>query len=244
MSTPPIIGISCMNVVHPEWGSLVGQRPTYVRAVEAAGGVPLLIPLADNLELVLRVYELCQGILLPGGDDLDPAEYGEQAHPQLGKVDRQRDLVELALARWCRDEQKPLLGICRGIQVINVAFGGTLYQDIASQFATSLDHRYNMQLRRYDVQGHTIRIEADSWLGEQLGAARILANTMHHQAIKDLAPVLRPVAWAEDGIIEGVEGSGSGFIAAVQCHPEHLFEEAEPRWARFFQAFVDRCRQP
>lgn len=242
MMTRPIIGISCMNVGDGERGFFVGQRPSYVQAIVAAGGAPLLIPLADDLAAVRALYDCCQGILLPGGEDVDPAEFGEQPHPQLGEVDKQRDTVELALARWSRDERKPLFGICRGIQVINVAFGGTLYQDLPSQLPETIDHRHNTKLRQYDVMGHTINVQADSWLGEHLGLPEILSNTMHHQAIKDLAPGLRVVGTADDGIIEAVEGTGAGFIAAVQCHPEHLFAEAEPRWANAFRAFVDRCR--
>ena len=242
MPKRPIIGISCMNATDAEHSSLMGQRPSYVRAIVAAGGAPLLIPLTDDLGAVRALYDCCQGILLPGGEDVDPAEFGEQPHPALGEVDKQRDLVELALARWSRDDGKPLFGICRGIQVINVAFGGSLYQDIPSQIAETLDHRHNTKLRQYDVLGHTINLDADSWLGEHLGLPDVLANTMHHQAIKKLAPGLRVVGTADDGIVEAVEGTGTGFIAAVQCHPEHLFVEAEPRWANAFRAFVDVCR--
>jgi putative glutamine amidotransferase len=240
--TKPIIGISSMNDRTADGSVIVGMRPSYVRAIVAAGGAPMLVPLTNDLEAVRALYERCDGILLPGGEDVDPAEYGEEPHPQLGEVDRQRDLVELNLARWCRADQKPLFGICRGIQVINVAFGGSLYQDIGSQYTTSLDHRHNTHLRKYDVLGHTMNVNADSWLGEHLGVPEILSNTMHHQAIKDLAPGLRVVANAEDGIIEAVEGTGPGFIAGVQCHPEHLFSEAEPRWARAFRAFVELCK--
>jgi putative glutamine amidotransferase len=239
----PIIGISSMNERDSYGAPIVGMRPSYVRAIIAAGGAPLLIPLSNDLEAVRALYDLCQGILLPGGEDVDPAEYGEEPHPQLGEVDKQRDLVELTLARWCRADRKPLFGICRGIQVINVAFGGSLYQDIPSQYTTELDHRYNTHLRKYDILGHTINVQVDSWLGEHLGVPEVLSNTMHHQAIKDLAPGLRVVASAEDGIIEAVEGDGPGFVAAVQCHPEHLFAEAEPRWARTFRAFVELCQQ-
>lgn len=231
-----------MNSANP-YGALMAVRPTYLRALEAAGAAPLLIPLTDELEVVRTLYQHCDGILLPGGDDLDPALFGEPPHPQLGKVDPQRDSVEIALAQWCRADQKPLLGICRGIQAINVAFGGSLYQDIPSQLPDSLDHRYNTNIGVYNVAGHPISIVADSWLAQQLATTEILANTMHHQSVKDLAPGLRITAHAPDGIIEGVEGTTDHFVAAVQCHPEHLWAEAEPRWRQFFRAFVERCRR-
>ncbi|MFV9506862.1 MAG: gamma-glutamyl-gamma-aminobutyrate hydrolase family protein [Oscillochloridaceae bacterium umkhey_bin13] len=237
----PIIGISCMNSANPG-GALMAVRPNYLRALEAAGAAPLLIPLTDELEVVQTLYQLCAGILLPGGDDLDPALFDEPPHPQLGKVDPQRDAVEIALARWCQDDQKPLLGICRGIQTINVAFGGSLYQDIPSQLPGSLDHRHNTHLGVYDVAAHALQLSEDSWLAGQLGATEVLANTMHHQAIKALAPGLRIVGHAPDGIVEAVEGTTDHFVVAVQCHPEHLWDRAEPRWHKVFRAFVDHCR--
>lgn len=238
----PIIGLSCMNDADERGATLMAIRPTYLRAVEAAGGVPLLIHLSDDLEVVRALYEHCDGILLPGGEDIAPSYFGEEPHPQLGAVDPQRDAVEVALARWTRDENKPLLGVCRGVQVLNVAFGGSLYQDIPSQLPASLDHRHNTKLRQYDVLGHPIVLEPDSWLAGQLDADEILANTMHHQSVKAVAPGLRVTATAPDGVIEGLEGTGSQFVVGVQCHPEHLWRAAEPRWLRLFEGFVAACR--
>ena len=237
----PIIGISCMNEDDGRGGRLMAVRPSYLRAIEAAGGVPLLIHLSDDEAAVRALYELCDGILLPGGDDIDPAYFGEERHPQLGDVDPQRDTVELLLARWTREDKKPLMGICRGLQVINVAFGGSLYQDIPSQLPDSLDHRHNTHLRQYDVPGHPLALAPDSWIAERLGTTEVVSNTMHHQAIKDVAPGLRAVGQAPDGVVEAVEGAGEHFVVAVQCHPEHLWSSAEPRWAGFFRAFVEAC---
>jgi putative glutamine amidotransferase len=217
-------------------------RPTYLRALEAAGAVPLLIHLTDDLTVVRALYERCDGILLPGGGDIDPAYFGEERHPLLGDVDAQRDTVEVALARWCREERKPLLGICRGIQVLNVAFGGSLWQDLPSQQPASLDHRHNTHLEVYDVEGHRLQIEPESWLAGRLDTDEVLANTMHHQAVKDVAPGLRVTGRSPDGMIEAVEGTGEHFVVGVQCHPEHLWRQAEPRWLRFFEGFVARCR--
>jgi putative glutamine amidotransferase len=238
----PIIGVSCMNDVSEGGGATIAVRPAYLRALEAAGAAPLLIHLTDDMAVVRALYELCDGILLPGGDDVDPCHFGEANHPELGEVDAQRDAVELALARWSRDDGKPLLGICRGIQVLNVAFGGSLWQDIPSQLPGRLDHRHNTRLKQYDVLGHPLLLEPDSWLAGQLDAGEVLANTMHHQSVKDAAPGLRVTGRAPDGVIEALEGTGEQFVVGVQCHPEHLWKQAEPRWLRLFEGFVERCR--
>jgi putative glutamine amidotransferase len=231
-----------MNDTSEGGSATMAVRPTYLRAIEAAGGIPMLIHLTDDMEVVRALYDRCDGILLPGGDDVDPCHFAEEPHPELGDVDAQRDRVELALARWSREDGKPLVGICRGVQVINVAFGGSLWQDIPAQLPGSLDHRHNTKLKQYDVLGHPILLDADSWLAGRLDAGELLANTMHHQALKDVAPGLRVVGRAPDGVIEAVEGTGAQFVVAVQCHPEHLWSAAEPRWARFFEGFVERCR--
>jgi putative glutamine amidotransferase len=238
----PIIGVSCMNSTAAGGGALMAVRPTYLRALEAAGAAPLLIHLTDDLAVTRALYELCDGILLPGGDDIDPAYFGEERHPMLGDVDAQRDTVEVALARWCREDRKPLMGICRGVQVLNVAFGGSLWQDLPSQLPGGLDHRHNTKVATYDVEGHRLELEPDSWLAGHLDADALLANTMHHQAVKDVAPGLRVVGRAPDGVIEAVEGTGEHFVVGVQCHPEHLWRHAEPRWLRFFEGFVAACR--
>lgn len=230
-----------MNSQDGRGTDLMAVRPPYLRAIEAAGGAPLLIHLTDNLEVARALYELCDGILLPGGDDVDPAYYGEEPHPDLGSVDRQRDAVEIALARWAREDTKPLMGICRGIQVINVAFGGTLYQDLPAQLPQTSDHRENTRLGQYDVLTHGIALAHDSWLAERLSADQLMGNTMHHQAVKDVAPGLRVVGHAPDGVIEALEGVGAQLVVAVQCHPEHLWARAEPRWLRFFEGFVAAC---
>ncbi|MBX0328949.1 gamma-glutamyl-gamma-aminobutyrate hydrolase family protein [Oscillochloris sp. ZM17-4] len=239
----PIIGVSCMNARDAHDSDLMAVRPTYLRAIEAAGGVPLLIHLTDDLDVVRSLYALCDGVLLPGGIDVDPARYGEEPIPELGEVDRQRDEVEIALARWTRDDKKPLMGICRGIQVINVAFGGTLYQDIPSQLAETFDHQANTKMRQYDVLTHGIALEPDSWLAERLSRDEVMGNTMHHQAVKDLAPGMRVVGRAPDGVVEAMEGTGEQFVVAVQCHPEHLWASAETRWLRVFEGFVAACNR-
>lgn len=239
----PLIGITAMHSgASADGRELQAVRPTYLRAIEAAGGIPLIIYLTDDLSAVCALYDLCAGILLPGGDDVDPAYYGEAPHPQLGPVDPQRDAVEIALARWAAADGKPLLGICRGLQVINVALGGSLYQDIPAQFETTIDHRANTRTRAWTELAHPLTITAGSRLATVLAAEQIGCNTMHHQAIKTLAPGLRPVAYAPDGIIEAFETTGDHYLLAVQCHPEHLWDSSEPRWQALFADFIAACR--
>jgi putative glutamine amidotransferase len=238
----PIIGMTTMNVHHAGQRALQGIRPMYVEAIVAAGGIPLLIPLTDDEAVTRELYALCAGILLPGGEDLDPATYGETPHPELGPVDRQRDAVELLLARLTQADRKPLLGICRGVQTINVAFGGTLYQDLPSQLAAPLNHRANTDMNEFTTPTHNVHLEPDSWLAAQLGIIEIAANTMHHQALKDVAPGLRITGVAPDGVIEAVEGTDAQFVVGVQCHPEHLWHTSETRWRELFAGFVAVCR--
>ncbi|WP_298819703.1 gamma-glutamyl-gamma-aminobutyrate hydrolase family protein [Chloroflexus sp.] len=239
----PLIGITAM---HHHTGAngraLQAVRSTYLRAIEAAGGIPLIIYLTDDLSAIHALYNYCAGILLPGGDDVDPIHYGEDPHPQLGSVDPQRDAVELALARRAKTDGKPLLGICRGLQVINVALGGSLYQDIPSQYDTAIDHRANSRSQAWTDLTHPMTIAADSRLATILKTDQIGCNTMHHQAIKTLAPGLRAVAYAPDGIVEAVESTGDQYLLAVQCHPEHLWNSSEPRWQALFADFIAACR--
>jgi putative glutamine amidotransferase len=239
----PIIGITLMNIHHEGQRALQGVRPMYVEAIAAAGGIPLMIPLTDDPAVTQTLYTLCDGILLPGGEDLDPASYGEAPLPELGHVDGQRDQVELQLARTAHADGKPLLGICRGIQTINVAFGGSLYQDLPSQLDAVLNHRENTDRNEFTTPTHSVQLAPDSWLAERLATTEIAANTMHHQAVKDLAPGLRVVGTAPDGVIEAVEGTGVAFVVGVQCHPEHLWHTSEPRWQAFFAGFIEACRR-
>ena len=239
----PLIGVVGSHFERRDGGFVSGCPPSYLAAIEAAGGIPTIIHLSHDHEVLGELYRRCAGLLLVGGDDVDPALYGAEPHAKLGVVEPLRDEVELALARRAAGEHLPLLGICRGIQLINVALGGTLYQDIPSEIEGALDHRESWLRGDRAYLAHPISIEPDSWLAEQLDTASAQVNTLHHQALRDLAPGLRVVARAPDGVIEAVEGTGAGFLAAVQCHPENLWPAADPRWTRFFGAFVAIARR-
>lgn len=241
----PIIGIIAKRYLWPgsanTWVAGIGER--YVRAVEGAGGIPLLIALSEDAAVLDRLYGLCAGLLFAGGGDVDPRHFGAEPHPNLGTIEPLRDEVELALARRALEDQKPMLGICRGVQLLNVALGGTLYQDIPAELAGAADHYASRNLPDRSHAAHAIELDRDSWLAERLGVEPIEVNTFHHQSLKEIAPGLRVVGRAPDGVVEAVEGTGAGFVVGVQCHPEEMWDVAEPRWARVFQGFVEQARQ-
>ncbi|WP_026369139.1 gamma-glutamyl-gamma-aminobutyrate hydrolase family protein [Kallotenue papyrolyticum] len=235
----PLILITCRHEYDDDWSPpLVGVRRGYVDAVLAAGGLPWLLP-PDLDETTLRAcYQRADGILLTGGADLDPAHYNEARHPALGEVHPERDRVELPLARWAIADDVPLLAICRGMQVLNVALGGTLYQDLPSQYATSIDHQAGIHQRRWDGADHPISLDPQSRLAALLDTSELVVNSLHHQAVREVAPELRVVGHAPDGVIEAVEARHATFAIGVQCHPEQLWQTRDPRWQRVFAGLV------
>jgi putative glutamine amidotransferase len=240
----PVIGVIASRYPRPNSTSiLAGIGEQYLLAVEGAGGIPLLIQLTRDVAVLDTHYRRCDGLLFAGGGDVDPAHFGQAPHPRLGTVESLRDEVELALARRAVADRKPVLGICRGVQLLNVALGGTLYQDIPAELPGALDHYASSKAPDRAHLAHPIVLEPDSWLAVQLGAGELPGNTFHHQALRDIAPALRVTGRAPDGVVEAVEGHESGFVVGVQCHPEELWEHADRRWARLFAGFVDAARQ-
>jgi putative glutamine amidotransferase len=238
----PIIGITCASIRDRDWcPPFAGHRQTYVDAVVAAGGAPFLIPLIADTEALRALYERLDGILLAGGGDIEPQLYGEEATPLVGMVDPLRDAVEVPLARWAAAEGKPLLGICRGVQLINVALGGSLYQDIPTQIKTDLVHDQSYREQDWTFMAHELRLEPTSRLARMLGVTAFPINSLHHQSIKTVAPGLQPVGWAPDGVIEALEGTNGHFVVGVQCHPEALQAAADQRWQMMFRQFIESC---
>ncbi len=238
----PLIGIpSRSDQTSRSSTPIFTQNRTYVEAVATAGGAPVLIPLNLNEETLRATYERLDGLLLAGGGDLDPKHYGEAIHEKCGQIDEARDTVELMLARWALTEGLPVLGICRGIQVLNVAAGGDLYQDIASQVPGSLKHDYWPDYPR-NYLAHQVTINGESPLTTTLGQSQVAVNSMHHQAIKDLAPRFKVVARATDGLIEAIKDHDHPFALGVQWHPEELVEDAPPM-RRLFEDFVSAARR-
>lgn len=197
------------------------MNQTYVRTVENLGALPVLIPLQMSQTTLRGIFERLDGLLLPGGEDMDPSTYGSERHPQLGATDKERDRTELLLTEWALAEGMPVLGVCRGAQVLNVACGGTLYQDLHSQRPDFAKHDYfPPNYERFRIS-HSIKIEADSHLAHALGTVHEV-NSMHHQGIDRLGEGLRAVAITDDGLVEGVEVPELPFVVGVQWHPEEL----------------------
>ena len=199
----------------------VALNTAYVRALARAGLVPLIVPPILDPDAACAALDGVQGLVLTGGEDVDPAHYHAAPHPKLGDTDAARDAVELALIAGARRRRLPILAICRGIQVLNVALGGTLYQDLATERPGKIDHADT-------AARHGLAVESGSLLHRTIATVTTTVNTRHHQAIRDLAPGLRATAWAEDGVIEGAEPGAAGepWLLAVQWHPEDDVEDA------------------
>lgn len=211
----------------------------YLEAILNAGGVPLLLPLKAGKEALTAAAGVCDGFLFTGGPDIDPFRFGEETIPECEVVNPERDEMEEVLFELALSEKKPVLGICRGIQVLNVFLGGTLYQDIPAQFHGSLNLCHSQKSGR-TVLSHSVEIEKDSLLHEILGKDTLMVNSFHHQGIKDLAPSLKTAATSKDGLIEAVYLEDHPFFLAVQWHPEHLFRVNEGA-KKLFDAFVKVC---
>lgn len=242
MPRRPVIGIATQTLP-----AVPGERQacwlmgrSYIEELRKVGGVPWLIPLIPHDHDTLgEIFDRLDGVFVTGGVDVDPSRYGESKTPLCGAIDPDRDAVEIALLRHAIDRGLPVLAICRGLQILNVAFGGTLYQDVAAQVPAALRHDFfptpEQPSRKY--LAHDVAVKAGSRLGHILGDAVVPVNSMHHQAVKDLAPMLAATAHAPDGIVEGVEGTGSQFLVGVQWHPEEL-TETSPGMARLFSSFA------
>ncbi len=235
----PLIGITTQRAA-TSGSPVVGSPETYIKAVQNAGGLPLLIPLDLTPPELDELFTHLDGILLHGGGDIDPALFHGPAHAEVYGIDPDRDRVELQLVHQAADSGKPFLGICRGIQVINVALGGTLYTHIHDQHPNALRHDCYPDFPR-DYLAHPVRVLENSSLSKILGKSTIETNSLHHQGLDRPAPRLQPVAWAPDGIIEGVELTGHRFGLGVQWHPENL--QAYPEMRALFLALVAAAGQ-
>jgi putative glutamine amidotransferase len=234
MNTKPMIGVTVSEIRAKEDAQRVRHgepRQTemtlglaYMRAVERAGGIPVALPPLES-ENVGPLLEQLSGLLLTGGPDLDPACYGAEPHAELGPFDHGVDVFEIALCRQADRRGMPILGICRGAQVLNVAREGSLIQHLPDLTDGTIEHR---QTEPGDRTTHEVRVAPDSGLAQTTGGGPVDVNSFHHQAIDRLGIGLRPVAWARDGVIEAVEGGQDGrFVLGVQWHAETLIEEAE-----------------
>ena len=195
----------------------------------------MLIPLLDDDERLRAIYERLDGIVFPGGADVAPEEYGEQAIDNLNIIEAPRDRTELTLARWAYDDDLPTLGICRGQQVLNVALGGSLYQDLRYQGVTQVEHS-DADGRARTAMIHRVRLDPGSRLAQLIDETSIDVNSLHHQAVKTVAPQLRVTGTSEDGVIESLESDDRRFLIAVQWHPEEI--DSLPWVQRLFSGFA------
>ena len=221
-------------------------RFDYLHAISKAHGLPSIIapgftnPLDEAEQLAGEILDNCDGLLLSGGTDVDPKIFGEVPHTALGRVDGPRDPFEITLAREAVRRDMPVLGICRGLQVLNVALGGTLIQDIPSDVAGALVHETGDDRL---VIGHDVAIESDSRLAQLLSATRVGVNSFHHQAAKRLGEGLYVSATSPaDGIVEGIEMPERKFVVAVQWHPENFWKTSDA-FDGLFSGFVEAARQ-
>jgi putative glutamine amidotransferase len=237
----PLIGITAYDYAKPEngWHYDISYCKN-AAAIERAGGLPVLIPSSLQQETLRGIYERLDAVLLPGGADVNPAQYNTQPHPKLGAFSDERDKMELAMASWALADDLPILGICRGIQLLNVAMGGSLVQDIPSAIETELRHDIENDEPRNTFL-HDVQIDEDSRLADILGDTKFTVNSLHHQALLNVAPNAKVVAKAPDGIIEAIEVPDKHFVMAVQWHPEDLLDD-DSRMENLFKAFVQAAQ--
>ncbi len=241
MSQRPLIGITA-SIDHrsPAYGETYLLTRKYAEGVLQAGGVPVIVPHNLDEESLRALLDRLDGVLLSGGGDIDPALFDEAPHPATSEVEPDRDRVELTLTRWIVDEEKPFLAICRGIQVLNVALGGSLVQDIPSQVPDALQHSFDRKTTPRSYLAHPVKIDPGSRLARVMQLEMAQTNSWHHQSIKQVADRLQVTAVAPDGVIEAVEVSGQRFAIGVQWHPEWQFEE-RPEQRRLFEELVRAC---
>lgn len=233
----PIIGITTQpKLVAAAAGDIDSYAipGTYTTAVLGAGGLPILLAPVPNAD-VPAIADLVDGLVLSGGGDVEAQRYGADSHDSMRRTDFDRDEFEIELAHIAADRGLPTLAICRGLQVVNVALGGSLIQDIPSEVG-SMDHTV---IGHAVYDGHQpVRVEPGSLIAKAVGKTELMVNSIHHQAVKDLAPNFRAVAWAPDGVVEGIEHDSDWHLLAVQWHPEYLGHNDDEASHRLFSDLV------
>lgn len=230
----PVIGIVPL---YDEEKDSYWMLPGYMKALEECLSIPVMLPLTEDKTELLYFIRTCDGLLLPGGQDVDPASYGEERLPACGPICPAKDRMEGILLDAAVRLDKPVLGICRGLQFLNAHTGGTLYQDLPTEHP-GLCHRME---RPYDRGAHPVTVERKSPLYEIVGSTEYSVNSCHHQGIRDLSPLLYAAATAPDGLVEAAWMPGKHFILGVQWHPEWLYQK-DPAAMRLFEAFVKAAK--
>ena len=227
----PVIGVM------PLWDenkNSFWMLPGYLEGISEAGGLPLTLPLTENMQDLKEVLEICDGLLFTGGHDVSPWVYGEERIPGCNACCEERDRMEILVLRMAIEKDKPVFGICRGIQLINAALGGTLYQNLPDQFPSVIEHHMSPP---YDAVCHNVILENGSPLQKLLQTENLGVNSYHHQGVCRVAPDLKVMARSEDGLVEAVYRPESRFLWAVQWHPEFSYK-VDPSSRQLFSALV------
>lgn len=235
--TKPIIAITSSYLKNEEQ-DFVFLNHTYLNAIRHFGGIPVILPVDGTTEEWALLLDQCSGVIFSGGNDLDPALYGEEKLNDTVVPAPERDANELKILEMALARELPILGICRGIQLLNVYFGGTLYQDIPTQFPTQERHQMD---KPYIRTSHQCLLEPGSPLHTLLGCDAIGVNSHHHQCVKDAAPGFAVMGRCPDGVVEAMWHTGKPFLWAVQWHPEKIWH-IEPSSAKLFEAFIGACK--
>lgn len=230
----PIIGI--LAEVDADFNTRV--QPPYIKAIELAGGLPVLLPYVEDSKVIEQFVELCDGFFFTGGADVDPRRYGEQPKATCGDIQYNRDTLEFKVLEKVMNTSKPILAICRGAQLVNVALGGTLYQDIPSEIDTQIAHR---QSEPKFSPSHDVTVIENTPLYTLVGAKRIRANSFHHQSVKSLGKGLEIMSLADDGVVEAAYLLGERYLRAYQWHPERLCE-SDKHNRLIFEDFIKACK--
>ncbi len=233
MNNKPIIGVSPLYDKEKE---SIWMLPGYLNAIIKAGGVPFILPLTCDNDVIKKSVERIDGLVMTGGQDVNPSLYGEKIHEKCGSISDERDNFEMILLEEASKQNMPMLGICRGLQIINVFFGGTLYQDLPLEYPSEIEHRMKAPNNREE---HKVKVEKDtilySLMGEEIGV-----NSCHHQGIKKLGNMLKSSAFAYDGLIEAFENKEKNIIA-VQWHPERLYDQDNYN-IRLFEKLIEMSK--
>lgn len=240
-SAKPVVAVSATSDVQGNYAHRVRLNSAYITALENAGLIPVVIPPLATSGAAHEILSRVDGLLITGGEDVEPSRYGQPRSDKCGKSNGPRDETEIALIREAHEMRLPLLAICRGPQVVNVALGGTLIQDIPSEVPGSLKHNSDDERA---TRVHDVTIDDGSRISQAIGENTIRVNSFHHQSVKDLAPGLIVTARAPDGIIEGIEpATDDWWMMGIQWHPEEMNDSPEP-WDRgLFRAFADKLTE-
>lgn len=234
--TLPIIGLTTEVV----GGNHLELRSTFIYSISKLGGIPLLLPKVENEDVIKGQLEHIDALFLTGGSDIDPDTYGENPHPKLEKVEAGRDKYELELIRLAMEKDIPILGICRGSQLLNSIAGGTMYQDLESEYGESLiQHK---QASDRDFLNHKIEVMEGTKLHAIVGTTEMSVNSFHHQANHDIGASFDVSAVAPDGVIEAIESKEHDFVMGLQFHPEDAFEFDESS-RKIMEAFIDAAQK-